>query len=516
MALSRGKKMALGLLVALVAAGQIPTQETLPSDPVERPNPVDLSMLLPTNPPRPIQVLFIHHSCGGQLLADHGAEDYEYAKCIFMSHVNGGDLRKRLVEAGFLVNEASYGSVIGDKTDLWDWEATFKKEMERIVDTRLNDARFNGTAANEVVVFKSCYPNNRFGEEIEHAAVVTDDALDAGVEKTLPAPALAGEAPHGEPGAEAPHGEHGAEAAHGEHAEAVAHAGAEENHAEHAVHGEANSEHCEGHGMAHEGPEEEPDLTVSNAQAALKKLLPLFAQRPKTLFIYMTAPPNAGVLAKQPLWKKLAKKAWHKWRKTPTEVDEAKAMGDRARAFNSWVADRDGWLKDYPLKNVLVFDYYDVLTDRGQSNFLTPLFANKIDNTDEHPNFDGNMSAADAFMPFINRAVQRAGLVAPQLTPAARAAEEAAKAAEEAAAKAATLAAEEAARMAALYPDGGAPSPDAGPVAEATPAAEEVPDHLLTPIERKLRHPKRPAKKQLTAGTLSGPPAAVPAPKPEP
>ena len=55
-----------------------------------------------------------------------------------------------------------------------------------------------------------------------------------------------------------------------------------------------------------------------------------------------------------------------------------------------------------------------------------------------------------------------------------------------------------------------------GPVAEATPAAEEVPDHLLTPIERKLRHPKRPAKKQLTAGTLSGPPAAVPAPKPEP
>lgn len=524
MALSRKQKMALGVLVAVVAVGQIPTQEVLPSDPVERPTPIDLSMYLPTNPPRHVQMLFIHHSCGGQLLADHGGEEYEYAKCIYMAHENGGDLRKRLVDAGFLVNEASYGSVVGEKTDLWDWEPKFKKEMDRIVDTRLNNARFNGTAINEVIVFKSCYPNNRFGPEIEHKAVVHDEDLDAGVEQTLPAPTLEAAEAHGDHAAPSEHGDHGEHAGseHGEHAAPAGH-GEHAEHAEHAEHGgEEHGGHASagehgGHGEhgAHEGePEEEPDLTVSNAQNALKSLLPVFAQRPKTLFIYMTAPPNAGVLPKQPLWKKLAKKAWQKWRKTPTEVDEAKEMGARARAFNSWVVDKDGWLKDYPQKNVLVFDYYDVLTDRGSTNFLSSLFANKKDNTDEHPNFDGNMSASDAFMPFINRAVQYAGLVPPQLTPAAKAAAEAQKAAEEAAAKAAELAAEEAARLAALYPDGGAPPPDAGATAEEKPAKEEVPDHLLTPLERKLRKAKHVPKRQITGGTLSGAPAS-PAPAAE-
>jgi pyruvate/2-oxoglutarate dehydrogenase complex dihydrolipoamide acyltransferase (E2) component len=498
MALSRGKKIALGLVVAVVAAGQIPTQESIPSDPVERPTPVDLSGYLPMNPPRKINVLFIHHSCGGQLLADHG-EDYQYARCIYMANENGGELRKKLTEAGFVVNEASYGSIVGEKTDLFDWEPKFRKEMERIVDTRMNDARFNGTAINEIVVFKSCYPNNRFLEDREPEPA-HEEAGDAGPERTIPAPAAEA---HGEQAA-AGHGEGHGEGhgdGHGEHA-AEGHG---EGHGERAAegHGEGHGEHAaEGHGEA--AGEETPELTVANAKKALASLLPIFEKHPKTLFVYMTAPPNAGVLPKQPLWKKLAKKAWHKWRKTPSELDEAKAMGARARAFNSWVVDKDGWLAAYPLKNVVVFDYYDVLTDHGASNFLVPLFANKDDKTDEHPNYDGNMSATDYFMPFIDRAVQHAGLVPEQLTPAAKAARqaaaEAAKAAEEAA-----RAAEEAAKAAAAAGEPAEPEP----FVDGKPKKEEVPDHLLSPIERKLRGREKP-KRNLKGGTLSGAPVTPP------
>ena len=461
MALSRGKKLALGFVVALVATAQIPTQEVIPSDPVERATPVDLSAFLPTNPPRKINVLFIHHSCGGQLLANIG-EEYEYARCIYKAHENGGELRKKLLDAGFAVNEASYGSVVGDKTDLFDWEPKFRKEMKRIVDTRMNDSGFQGSEVNEVVVFKSCYPNNRFEAEDEHPPAHAEDEPDSGVERTLPAP-VAEAAPEG-------HGEHGA--AHGE------------------GHGEGHGEHAE---------EDVPPLTVANAKKALASLLPIFQQNPKTLFVYMTAPPNAGVLPKQPLWKKLVKKGWHKWRKTPTEVDDAKAMGARAREFNSWVVDKDGWLKDYPLKNVLVFDYYDVLTDRGASNFLVAPFASKDDNTDEHPNYDGNMSATDFFLPFINRAVQHAGLVPPQYTPAAKAAMAAAEEAAKAAAEAAKAA--EAAIAAGLEPPAEASAED------PKTAKEEVPDHLLTPLERKLRGREK-AKPNLKSGTLSGQPVA--------
>jgi hypothetical protein len=171
-------------------------------------------------------------------------------------------------------------------------------------------------------------------------------------------------------------------------------------------------------------------------------------------------------------------------------------MGARARAFNSWVVDKDGWLAGYPLKNVVVFDYYDVLTDHGASNFLVPLYADKVDNTDEHPNYDGNMSATDYFMPFIVRAVQYAGLVPEQLTPAAKAARQAAEEAAKAA-EAAARAAEEAAKAAA----------EAGESEAAEPKKDEVPDHLLSPIERKLRGKEKP-KPNLKGGTLSGGPTA--------
>jgi hypothetical protein len=75
-----------------------------------------------------------------------------------------------------------------------------------------------------------------------------------------------------------------------------------------------------------------------------------------------------------------------------------------AREFAAWAASPDGWLKDYPLKNVIVFDLYDVLTDEGASNVSR--YPGE-DGTDSHPNRAGNEKVAAAFVPFLNRALHR-------------------------------------------------------------------------------------------------------------
>jgi hypothetical protein len=42
------------------------------------------------------------------------------------------------------------------------------------------------------------------------------------------------------------------------------------------------------------------------------------------------------------------------------------SVGQRARYFNNWLKDiENGWLSHYQLKNVVVFDYYDILTKNG-------------------------------------------------------------------------------------------------------------------------------------------------------
>ena len=81
---------------------------------------------------------------------------------------------------------------------------------------------------------------------------------------------------------------------------------------------------------------------------------------------------------------------------------------------------------------------------------------------------------------------------------------EAQKAAEEAAAKAA----EEAAKAAAEAGDGGVPAAASEP--EKAPK-DEVPDHLLTPIERKLRN-KEHRRVHLKGGTLTGTSPSTPTP----
>ena len=64
-------------------------------------------------------------------------------------------------------------------------------------------------------------------------------------------------------------------------------------------------------------------------------------------------------------------------------------------------------MKDYPLNNVVVFDYYNLLTDDGSSDLLRYPTGGGFDS---HPSREGNEKAAEAFVPFLNKAVRRAGL----------------------------------------------------------------------------------------------------------
>jgi len=270
-------------------------------------------------PGKPLNMLFIHHSCGGQLLAGEGAE--KGTSCIYETHPSGGGLRAMLEEQGYAVHEASYDSEIGHDTDTFDWLPKFSTKMDRLLRVKKQDELLPEGETNQIVVFKSCFPNNQFQGEGE------------------------------EPGNPAG-----------------------------------------------------PKLTVANAKASLRALLPLFAKRPETLFVYVTAPPNAPKPEKLPLYRVLSRAL-----KGRTEPEWTAQQATWARSFNDWVVAPDGWLAEYKLKNVVVFDYYGVLTGEGKSNLLVYPSG---DGSDSHPTAEGNRAAAKAFVPLLNRAVRRAGLAA--------------------------------------------------------------------------------------------------------
>ena len=318
---SAKKKLVFLGLVGVALAGlmtPIKSDYTEASPPSAKAQPMDLSAFSSDKPNKPLRLLFIHHSSGGQLFSDPGPEK-ERANCILLTHPNGGGLRARLTGQGYEVHEASYGSEIGEKTDLFDWKPKFSQKMNKVLTVDENDTFLKDGKKHDVVLFKSCYPNNRY--------------------------VGAGE------GVGNPNG---------------------------------------------------PELTVANAKAALTSLLEDFKKQPETLFVYFTPPPDAPP-GPERAFKVLLKKLTGK---SPVS-DAARAQAKLAREVNTWVVGKDGWLKDYPLKNVVVFDYYGVLTGEGRSDLsLYPTG----DGTDSHPSSEGNKLAAQAFPDFLNRAVRRSGL----------------------------------------------------------------------------------------------------------
>lgn len=280
---------------------------------------MDLSSFSDANPGDDLRVLFIHHSTGGQLLAEAGPESGNLEDCIYDRHPNGGGLRRALTEAGYEVHEASYNSEVGNHTDMFDWLPKFRDSMEPVLNTDSQDDVYSNGEQNHVVMFKSCFPNSNFVGDGE------------------------------EPGN--PAGE---------------------------------------------------ELTYWNARATLSALLEHFAAQPNVLFVYFTAPPLAPPVS-EPLWKVLARKVMDRPRDN-TRVEGAAI----ARRFNNWVRSPDGWLQDYPHNNVVVFDYYDVLTNHGSSNML--LYPTR-GGVDSHPSTEGQQLATNELVPFLNRAVRRAGLL---------------------------------------------------------------------------------------------------------
>jgi hypothetical protein len=301
------------LLLFGVAIGMSLLTETAPraTEAVER---LDLSTFAQTPPPKLLRLLFIHHSCGGQLLASPGPE--QETNCICETNPNGGGLRRLLERNNYSVHEASYGSKIGQNTDIFDWLPKFSHQMQDILACDLQDTAYSNGVSNDIVVFKSCFPNNNFKSQ------GSDPGNPAG-----------------------------------------------------------------------------PELTVWNAKATYSGLLKLFEKCPRVLFVAVTAPPLAP--SRQPVWKQVTKRMLRR-------EDGDIRTGRLAREFNRWLSSKDGWLKDYPLRNVVVFDYYDILTDYSQSDLSRYATAGGFDS---HPSREGNEKAAAAFVPWLNRAVRRAGLI---------------------------------------------------------------------------------------------------------
>ncbi|MGE5755794.1 MAG: hypothetical protein ACM35G_08775 [Planctomycetaceae bacterium] len=149
-----------------------------------------------------------------------------------------------------------------------------------------------------------------------------------------------------------------------------------------------------------------PEKTVANAKAAYSVLLGYFEQHPDVLFVCVTAPPLAPRIEPEPLWKAAARRILGK--PSPSLGEHSLHSGRLAREFNNWLKARNGWLKDYPHPNVVVFDYYDILTREGESDWSKYPTG---DGFDSHPSSEGQRIATAKFIPFLNRAVRRAGLV---------------------------------------------------------------------------------------------------------
>jgi hypothetical protein len=109
------------------------------------------------------------------------------------------------------------------------------------------------------------------------------------------------------------------------------------------------------------------------------------------------------------------------------------------RAFNNWLV--NDWLDGYPLKNVFVFDFYNVLTSNGGSANISDLgrpggnhhrwwngaVQHKTDDGsnvlqyptgDDHPSAAGNRKATAEFLPLLNVAYNRFKGAQPSPTPA--------------------------------------------------------------------------------------------------
>jgi hypothetical protein len=140
------------LLLLAAACGEKDTDK----NPAPVPNPPSPDTLNPDPPPQAVRLIFIHHSTGENWLADD----------------NGG-LGIALKNNQYFVSDTNYGwgpDSIGDRTDIgnwWEWfrgpnsptylNTLYKEGGKHCSYSRLSSAP---AGANEIVMFKSCFPNS--------------------------------------------------------------------------------------------------------------------------------------------------------------------------------------------------------------------------------------------------------------------------------------------------------------------------------------------------------------------
>ena len=127
------------------------------------------------------------------------------------------------------------------------------------------------------------------------------------------------------------------------------------------------------------------ELTVGGAKYVYNEILGYFANHPEKLFIVITAPPLSDA-----------------------------AYADNARAFNNWLV--NDWLSEYPLSNVAVFDFYNVLTDpdahhrinNGQVEYISGSQTTlAYPSGDDPPSEAGIRKATEEFVPLLNSYYRR-------------------------------------------------------------------------------------------------------------
>lgn len=90
----------------------------------------------------PTKMVFLHHSVGSGIL-------------------NDGGLRDSLLEMGILAKSATYGSEIGEHTDICHWLPKFQNYIDKIIKFKSYPNKYyNDVGSNDIVMFKSCFPNS--------------------------------------------------------------------------------------------------------------------------------------------------------------------------------------------------------------------------------------------------------------------------------------------------------------------------------------------------------------------
>lgn len=88
------------------------------------------------------QLLFIHHSVGQNWLKE-------------------GALKDSLENLGIGVHSATYGSDIGQNTDMCDWVSKFDNHYDKMLKYDMApDILYPGDMENSIIMFKPCFPNS--------------------------------------------------------------------------------------------------------------------------------------------------------------------------------------------------------------------------------------------------------------------------------------------------------------------------------------------------------------------